>query len=403
MRDNKFLKVLIVMLVVVFVVHQAYSSFYKPIKTVSAEFHEVVDGLNVTASVIRTEHLITNDTAGSLHFTVADGERTAKDGVIARIYDNASASITLSRISELERQIADIEQMQGYNDKAAADLDLANAKLSTAVNEYVLSCAGGNFDKAAECEDEVISCINRRSLITGEQTDFSERLNALNTELSSLKAALPAEKGRIVADTSGYFISSADGYEQVYTCESPESITPEFLAETKPSDTPHNVIGKIVSDYEWYIAAPVTLDQSLNYKEGDRVTLKTKLKSSPELSVTVSRVNLSQSEDTAVVVFACSDMNSELSALRTVSVTIVSKSYEGLQLPKKALRVVEEQTGVYVVSGMSLKFVPVEVIYSTKDNEYIICKQEKSNENVLRLYDEVVVKGRKLYDGKIVG
>ena len=44
---------------------------------------------------------------------------------------------------------------------------------------------------------------------------------------------------------------------------------------------------------------------------------------------------------------------------------------------------------------------PVNVIYSTED--FIICEQKRSEDTVLRLYDEVVVKGKGLYDGKIVG
>ena len=87
--------------------------------------------------------------------------------------------------------------------------------------------------------------------------------------------------------------------------------------------------------------------------------------------------------------------------MRTGIVTLVSKTYEGLRIPRKSLRVVDGQTGVYVLSGITLKFVKVEVIFS--EDDYIICSQEKSNDSVLRLYDEVVVKGKRLYDGKIVG
>ena len=36
-------------------------------------------------------------------------------------------------------------------------------------------------------------------------------------------------------------------------------------------------------------------------------------------------------------------------------------------------------------------------------SEQIICELENKTSGVLKLYDEVVVKGRNLYDGKIVG
>ena len=80
--------------------------------------------------------------------------------------------------------------------------------------------------------------------------------------------------------------------------------------------------------------------------------------------------------------------------------TVVSAEYSGLRVPKSALRVIDSKTGVYVVTGMQIKFVTVNVIYS--DNSYIVCEQQTSTDTVLRLYDDVVVKGRNLYDGKIV-
>ena len=99
---------------------------------------------------------------------------------------------------------------------------------------------------------------------------------------------------------------------------------------------------------------------------------------------------------------SCLEMNKELATIRNAEVNIVSKEYKGLKLSRKALRVVKGQSGVYVVSGMSLKFVKVDVIYST--DEYIVCKQENTDDKtVLRLYDEVVVKGKNLYEGKIIG
>lgn len=401
--ENKALKIIIGFIAAVFLIHQAYASFYKPITTMSAEYYEAVDGLTITATVIRNETVVTCATQGTLHFSVADGERSAKGGVIAQVYDSASASMTVSNIARLERQISDIEQMQGYNDVQAADLDLINGKVDSAVNSFVQSCSAGNFSTAAEECGELVNNINRRQLITGEQVDFSAQLSQLNAELAAARASLPAAKENITASVSGYFVSSVDGYEQLLSCNELSSITPELLDKLSPTATEAGAIGKIVSDYEWYLAARVTLDQSLKYKEGDALTVKTGIKSAPELSVTVKQVNLSSSGDDAVVLFACNEMNSALATLRQGTMTVVSKTYEGLRLRKKALRVVDGTTGVYVLSGMALKFVPVEVVYSPEDNEYIICKQEKSNESVLRLYDEVVVKGRNLYDGKIVG
>jgi hypothetical protein len=114
----------------------------------------------------------------------------------------------------------------------------------------------------------------------------------------------------------------------------------------------------------------------------------------------LEKINTSSSENSAVMIFSCQQMNSELAVMRKGSFTIINSTYSGLKIPTKALRVQDGKTGVFVRSGMTVKFVGVNVIHRT--DEYIICEQEVSNDTVLRLYDDVVVKGKRLYDGKII-
>lgn len=400
MREHKALRIIICIIAVVFVVHQVYSSAYKPITTVSAEYYTAVEGFSINGIVIREEKIITSDKAGTLHFTLSDGERVAKDGIIANIYSNAEASVTVNRIEQLTSRIADIEEMQSYNDVEAADITLVNTKINNSLNTMLRGIASGDFSSFEENSAELLTNISRRQMITGEQTDFSARLTELKAELESLTATLPQPIGSIRTDASGYFVSGVDGYENVLSCENIEAVTPQYLNSLKSEAVPSNAIGKIVSGYTWYIAAQVNISDSLKYKVGDSLTLKTTLKSSPELDVMVEKINTSQTDDAAVIIFSCQQMNSELASIRKGSMTIINSTYSGLKIPTKALRFQDDKTGVFVRSGMAIKFVGVNVIYRT--DEYIICEQQVSSDTVLRLYDDVVVKGKRLYDGKIV-
>lgn len=401
MRGSAVLKGFIVLLAAVFVVHQFVSSFYSPVKTETAVFYSASDGLNITGLIIRSETLVTSSGDGVMHFVLEDGSRVAKNGVIANIYDSESASLTLSKIDSVNTKIEDIEEMLSYNDLEAADLDMINEKAVQSLNELIVSGASGNYGNMSELSDDLLSALNRRQVAMGETTDFSDQLEQLKAEKQELSSSLPAAKGTVRAEQSGYFVSKADGYETVLTCGSPESITPEFMSSVSAAELPDGVIGKIVSDYEWYIAAEVSINESLKYKEGDSLTIYTSVKSYPKLPVTVKKINISESSSSAVVVFSCNEMNSELATMRSGPMTVVTKEYDGLRVPSSALRVVDSKRGVYVLTGMQVKFVEVNVLY--KDDSYMICEKQTSDESVLRLYDEVIVKGKNLYDGKIVG
>lgn len=401
MKSSAFLKFTVALIAIVFIVHQVIVALYKPVKTESAVYYTATDGFKITGIIIRNEKTVTSDKKGVLHFVAKDGGRVAKGGTIANIYETQSASITISRLDDIKAKIADIEDILSYNDIEAANLDIINSRVKAAEDDFVFSVSSGNFYDAPEYQKALLSSKNRKQAALGENTNLDSQLKDLKAEQNELSKNLPKSKGKITAVTSGYFVSKADGYENLLTTDDLTKITPEFLNDIEPKAVEDKVIGKIVSDYEWYIAAQVKVSDSLKYKEGEELKLLTSVKSSPELSVTVKKINVSNNSDDAVIIFACNEMNNELASMRTGSMTVVKAQYNGLRVPRRALRVVDSVRGVFVVSGMQINFVPVNIIYSTES--YIICEKQTDNSGVLKLYDSVVVKGKNLYDGKIIG
>ncbi len=400
MKDSKFFKIFLSVILVVFLVYQIYAALYRPIETTTAAYGEMVEGVNINAVIIRDENYVSYDSTGVLHFNVESGKRIEKNGVIAHVYSGEAQSIAAAQIKTLNEKIADIEELIGYNSVAAADLELLNSRVKDSLNELKLSLAYGNFEKGRENSDALMMILNRRQMVTDDSTDFSGQLQSLKAERDKLSAGLLAPQDQIHAHVSGYFIDTADGYEEILTPSAIEKLTPEKLDGLKPNEVKSEVVGKLVSDYKWYIAATVSVNDSLAYKKGDSLKIHTNLKSNSEISVKVERVNISEKSDRAVIVFSCQEMSSELASLRSGAMTVVNGNYKGLKLPRKTLRVVNSQTGVYVLSGMELKFVKVEILY--RDEETMICKLDNDNDGGLRLYDEVVIKGKNLYDGKII-
>ncbi len=400
MKGSSVFKFLLLVLVIVFVAHQSISAVYKPIKSESAVYYTATDGFNITGLIIRDEAPVKSKTSGVMHFTLEDGNRVAKGGTIANIYETESASITVTEIAEIKNKISDIEDILSYNDIEAANLDIINSKVTDAVNKLIKSSSTGDYDQLSARSSELLSAINRKQVALGTSDSFEKQLKNLKAELKELSSDLPKAKGKIKAGSSGYFVSKTDGYEKILKTDDLEKITPEFLETVTPQETESDVIGKIVSDYEWYIAADVEVSDSLKYKEGEELKIATSVKSSPVLSVTVKKINISDDSDKAVIIFACSEMNNELATMRSGPMTVIKTEYSGLKISRKALRVVDSVRGVYVVNGMQINFVPVNILYSTES--YIICEKQTDNENVLKLYDSVVVKGKNLYDGKII-
>ena len=58
MGEHKVLKIFLCIITLVFIVHQVYSSLYKPITTVTAEYNTATDGFEISGFVIREEKII---------------------------------------------------------------------------------------------------------------------------------------------------------------------------------------------------------------------------------------------------------------------------------------------------------------------------------------------------------
>lgn len=399
-KRHRLIKFAIAACIVLFLGYQYYVGFYAAIATESAEQFEYTEGIDTVGTFIRNEITITSDHIGTIHFVVGNGEKVAKDGVIASIYESDSASAAASRINEIDGQLAIIAEIEGYNDSTAVDVNTINTRISEHLNSFVYTAHDGRFSDVGNSVSDLLTMLTRKQVATGEQSDFGALKEALQSERATLSAEMGTPKGSITSDTAGYFVLGADGFEDKLTIGNIADYTPEYFEELKEDSVAENVIGKIVYDYEWYLAATVSLSDSMHYKVDQTVAIKTDTTSIPRLTATVSRINLSQSGDDAVIIFRCNEMNSELASMRTGAITIIKDEYEGIRVNSKALRVVDGVTGVYVVSGLEAKFVGVDIIYST--DGYSICQLNTADKSKLRLYDEIIVKGKNLYDGKII-
>ncbi len=398
-RFFAILKIIAVVFVVILLVSQLYKAFYNPFTTETVMQANYYDGIDALGIVIREESVITADYSGVLGYACREGERVALDGIVANIFPNVEAANAKLEIEKIEEQIQTLKDIQTYNDLYAADVGVIDQKIT----EALVSLAGDhqegkkNLDSVAA--EELGAYLNRKQIVTGKVQNFSPLITSLETRKAGYEGLYEEALGNVKTDRSGYFISVIDGYEEILTPETISSLTAEKLSSLKPQQLPSNAVCKIVSDYHWYIAVEVSFDYSLTLGVGSNMQLKTAVGGYSDLPVSVASINRTTSDKNAVVVFECKTVSEELAGLRTLPVTIVKESYEGLKVSSEAIRVQNGKTGVYIYRNNQLKFVEVNILYNGK---YSIVEQVTGKENVLRLYDEIIVRGRDLYDGKII-
>ena len=105
----------------------------------------------------------------------------------------------------------------------------------------------------------------------------------------------------------------------------------------------------------------------------------------------------------AKVVLECEYVGTDVLELSQATAKVDFTSYEGIRIDARALHIVDGQKGVYVKYGNLARWRKITVLYQNED--YILVPKDGKigTDNEVRMFDEIIVEGNDLKDGKILG
>lgn len=395
------------------------------IVTETAYHAKAYDVIESKGLVVRNEEYLQSSANGVLVYDVSDGNKVTANGVIATAYASQEDVTAIQQIEELDERIAFLESMVSSNASANVGIDTINSQIDERLVQVLQSVNAHDFGaNMSIAEDNLLTSILRKQLLTGEQGNISEKISSLKAERDALNASCGAPTGTVKSTSAGYFVSKVDGYETCFDVTKLNEVTAEDVDNAAAADIdPSAYIGKVIEGVNWYLLCPVTADQaaSLSHTES---SIKVRLPSvlDEEIPASILYVNTAGDSDRAVAVLQCNYMSDALSKLRRENVEIIVNEYEGLKISKAALHDDEvtyyeedEQgndiekkqlvQGVYTVYGAELLFKQVAILYAGDD--YVICNEQPAdgvllNGSTVSLYDKVVIEGGDLFNGKII-
>lgn len=404
----RILKILLIVCVAASIFGVIYNSGKDDYKTETAYYAQADDSVSFKAVYVRNETILDYSGAGVVSYAVSDGGKLGKGSVIAEIYADESQIDIKQQLTQLNNQMEIIQKIQN-----PGTLELAQpANLSDLINEKYRAVINarekGNVKNISDDSDELVVLLSTYQIITNEATNFSKRVNDLNTQISSLKSTEMIPLDTIVSDRSAYFVSFADGYEDALSMDKLSSITPELINEVKDGNVSSDgrVIGKLIESYEWY-AVGVIDNTDIQFSIEDDVKIKFR-STSEVINGTITDIRDTQTAGKSVVVVKCSDITKELVQHRTEQVEMVRGEYEGIKVPRKAIRfkdieetVVDEETGesrkqvvnckgVYVKLGEQINFKKLDVVY---EGDNFVLSAMNAGSSYVSLYDDIVVEG----------
>lgn len=399
----------------------------KGVETEVATQITATDSLYKDAIIVRNEKLVKKDTDGIISFSCDDGDKVAKNQKVAEIYSSEDDVLNNNKLQDINSEIKRLKKLNASASNGDVGIDTVSSQINNSVAELNSRIADKNFLDTDSYVDDITYLITQRFLVAGKDVDIASRLRDLNAQKDQIKSTANSSIGSVKASQAGCFVSSADGYESVYKYDDAKSMTiTEYnkLLKKKPKAVSSNTIGKLVVSVNWYVICPISNEEALTLKSTnyDSITVNMPYASTSTIPATIESINLDKKGGDSVLVLKCNYMNSELASVRNENVEICLKTYEGVRVSKDALhtdyvkKISEDSNGnqkvskkkvqgVYVLYGNELQFKQVNIIYSGSD--FVICDPSSDssklyNGETISLYDNIVVKGNDLKDGKII-
>ena len=289
---------------------------------------------------------------------------------------------------------------------------------------------GSAYDETAQGEENYILAQNKLWVITGEVSDFSAQIASLTEQSAQVQAQLGGPT-QITAPQTGYFIrSSASGRLNAGADDILALNTTDLQAylNSDPELALDGCAGKIVSGFAWrYVGLCSAKEgEKLLGDNGKPLTRSVKIKFPGQmetpLKASVSEVTIDEATGLARFVITCEIINGDVLRLNRAGAQIIVGETTGLRVPIDAIHYLKEDgtesetqgenyiPGVYVKYGNLARFCKIDPVDNdhplVTDGEYRIVMPSSSDKtktvSEVRLYDEIIVSGQNLYDGKLL-
>ena len=304
----------------------------------SLSFEEPTEGY-----VIRDEVVVQGENyKNGMVQIVSDGERAAKNEDVFRYYSNGEKDI-LEQIAELDEEINELIENEDINQNTQSDF----VSLGKSIEETIDSMYNLNYlQEIKEHKNEIDAYISKKAQMTEILSPENSYVKTLIDQRNNLKAELEKGSEVIKAPVSGLASYRVDGLEEVLKVGNFDYLSTELLEgfnlKVGASVPLSSEKGKIVNNFESYIAVSMNTERSTTAKVGDTVTLR--LSNSDEIQSEI--VYIKDESNSRILVFKVDKDIAELLEYRKISLDIIWWKYTGLKVSNNAL--IEENDKIYV-------------------------------------------------------
>mgnify|MGYP000196833952 CR=1 FL=1 len=363
--------------------------------------------------------------SGTLGYLAADGERVSAGTAVAEIYSDASQAVLRQQLTQLTEQI---DLLQRSQNTTSLQLDALLRERSAALYDMMDELDAGAYDEVSSGANAYLLAQNKLWIATGDSANFTDQVTALTQQAQSVQAQLGTPT-QITAPQTGYFVRATSsgrlnaGADDILALNAQE--LKDYL-DSSPVLPLDGCAGKIVAGFTWRYAGVCSAKEGEKLLGSDgkprRGSVEISFPGQMEnaLTATVTEVTIDEENDLARFVLTCNSINGDVLCLNKAEAKISTQENTGLLIPTEAIHYLKEDgteaedkgenyiPGVYVKYGNIARFRRIDPVDDAHplitEGDYTLVQPKGTADSVsqVRLYDEIIVSGQNLYDGKLL-
>lgn len=350
--------------------------------------------------VIRNETVVQgNNYKNGIEQIKSEGEKVFKNEIIFRYYSKNEENLK-GQIAELDAKIQ--ETVKSQTDLYYSDIKLIEDQIDEEIEKLNQTT---DLSKLTEYEKQITQLIDKKAKIVGEKSPSGSYIDQLNKQRANLEKELNEGAETIKAPKSGIVSYKVDGLEENLKPENFSAINKEYLEnlnlKTGKTIATNDECGKIIDNFEAYIATISDSKESKEAKVGDKVRVR--LSNSDEIDAEITYISQENEEETLLILKIDKDIE-ELLNYRKISFDLIWWSHSGLKVPNQSI--VEENGLKYVVRNRAGYLSKILVKIKKQNDKYSIITNYTSDElkelgytstqitnmRNISIYDEIILK-----------
>ena len=413
----------VVVLAGIYVGYQALQVLFPPNTYETALLATVADTVDADGVLLFDEVYVPG--GGTLGYLAADGERVSAGTAVAEIYSDASQAVLRQQLTQLTEQI---DLLQRSQNTTSLQLDALLRERSAALYDMMDELDAGAYDEVSSGANAYLLAQNKLWIATGDSANFTDQVAALTQQAQSVQAQL-GNPTQITAPQTGYFVRASSsgrlnaGADDILA-QDPAQL--KAYLDSNPTLPLDGCAGKIVSGFTWRYVGVCSAKQGEKLLGQDGKPLRSAVEISfpgrmeNGLKATVAEVSIDADSGLARFVLTCNSINGDVLCLNRAAARISVGEHSGLRVPAAAVHYLKEDgteaetqgenyiPGVYVKYGNIARFCKIDPVDAdhplVTEGDYILVLPKGTDGSVsqVRLYDEIIVSGQNLYDGKLL-